>query len=110
MALNDPPARSGRRRAIRSTRSRTLFAILILVLVGCTPAGTPGASPAASTPATPSRITAVISGAPPVLYNKLADPAIAGVGAVEALVNVGMSIQDHTGTTRPRLAESLPAV
>jgi peptide/nickel transport system substrate-binding protein len=32
------------------------------------------------------------------------------VGAVEALVNVGLSIRDHTATARPRLAEALPSL
>jgi peptide/nickel transport system substrate-binding protein len=91
--------------------TRMLSAMLLFLLVGCTPAGTPTSSPAASQPsAAPTRITAVVTGSPPVLSNKLADPAIPGVGAVEALVNVGLSIQDHTATAQPRLAEALPSV
>src|SRR4051812_27214712 len=86
---------------------RLLFTILAFVLVGCAPGGTPATSPSAAQRASaPTRITAVVTGNPPVLYNKLADPAIPGVGAVEALVNVGLSIQDHTATSQPRLAEA----
>ena len=85
-------------------------AMLLVLLAGCAPGGTPASPPSSSQPSAPVRITAVVIGSPPVLSSKLADPAIAGVGAVEALVNVGLSIQDHTGTARPRLAESLPSI
>jgi peptide/nickel transport system substrate-binding protein len=89
-----------------------ISAILVILLAGCTAGGPAASSPsgAGSAPSGPIRITAVVSGAPPVLYNKIADPAIAGVSAVEALVNVGLSLQDQTGVARPRLAESLPSV
>ena len=92
-----------------------ISATLVFLLVGCVGSGTVPSAPAApesSAPARtgPTRITAVVTGNPPVLYNKLADPAIPGVGAVEALVNVGLSIQDHTATARPRLAEALPTL
>src|SRR5437867_557658 len=105
---------AGPRSSMGTTPSRwrggVLSAILVFLLSGCTAGGTPASSPAAPARPAPTRITAVVSGAPPVLYNKIADPAIAGVGAVEALVNAGLSLLDHTGAARARLAESLPSV
>jgi peptide/nickel transport system substrate-binding protein len=87
-----------------------ICAILVFLLTGCSAGTTPASSPAALAPSTPTRITAVVSGNPPVLYSKLADPAIAGVSTIEALVNGGLSVLDHTGTSRARLAESLPSL
>ncbi len=90
---------------------RALAVMLLFLLTGCAPGRAPAGPPAAAAPpSTPTRITAVVTGAPPVLYSKLADPAIAGVSAIEALVNVGLSIQDHAGNSQPRLAEALPSV
>src|SRR5581483_5621594 len=102
------------RLSISLSRARTgasvLFVVSMLLLVSCAPSSPSRPSSPASQPSAPSRIMAVVSGDPPVLYSKLADPAIAGVSAIEALVNVGLSIQDQAGVARPRLAESLPSV
>src|SRR5206468_10511912 len=99
-------------RTVSGKASGAISAILILLLVGCSTAGTPASSSATPQPAPsgPAHITAAVTGNPPGLYNKIADPAIAGVAALEALVNVGLTIQDHAGVSRARLAESLPSV
>ena len=56
-------------------------AVLLLLATGCAaPAANPGQGTGSGAPPAssgPTHITAVVSGAPPLLYNKIADASIA---------------------------------
>src|SRR6266542_6947512 len=91
---------------------RILGAYLGLIVVAGCAAPQPSTSspvPGGGVSAT-KRITAAMSGEPPAMSYKLSPPGVAGVLALEKLVNVGLSVQDETNAYRARLAEALPSV
>src|SRR6266545_2980137 len=84
---------------------------LIVIAAGCAaPQPTTSSPPSSAGIAALKHITAAMSGEPPAMSYKLSPPGVAGVLALEKLVNVGLSVQDETNAYRPRLAEALPSV
>lgn len=102
---------------MRSYRSIVpiLLAVAVIAVIGC---ASPQ-SPAASDPrgvgeqklTAPRRITAVMSGDPHTLYQKLnTNNAVRGIVAVERLVSAGLVVERNDGTLAPQIAEAVPTV
>lgn len=85
-----------------------------VILSGCAAPAQPSASEIASprVPGTPKRLVAAMMSDPPTISreNLAASGSIQGGDVLEALVNSGLSIPDHSGALIPQLAEALPTV
>ena len=91
------------------------IALLLTTMIGCAPAGpAPRSSsepPGSSSPRATKRVTAAIQTESPSLYNQLnPSGARSPGGAVELLVNSGLTTHDNQGTLLPRLAEAVPTL
>lgn len=114
-------ARRGQKLAVvamgetRASTQRTwpaLMAVLALTVAsGC---GAPGSRPAApgQEPSAPAfkRITTAVSGEPTALRTLRATRNVDGTGALEDLVNAGLTGLTASGVLRPQLAEAAPTV
>ena len=85
-----------------------------IVAAGCAPS--PGSAPqraaADGASSAPKQITAAIRSEPPSLYSKLSaqGTTLAGLDALEDLVQAGLATVGDGGTTRAQLAEQLPTL
>src|SRR5688500_4093176 len=98
----------------RVTRIGMFAIIAVVVLAGCAPA-TPAAPGTAreAAPQTPKRITAAIRGQ----ANSMAQArtqrlvgSVAGIDAIEDLVQAGLTHRGIDGTLAPRLAVATPSI
>ncbi len=101
---------------------KTIGAVVCSVatlVVGCAPQapgsaqrGTDGAAPAAT--GAPKRITTAMMGNPPLIYQRIVGGGsggqIPGIDALEALLNVGLTVKDSRGMLRAQLAEAVPTI
>jgi peptide/nickel transport system substrate-binding protein len=100
----------------KSFPTKCALAVAMMVFVSCNSgAGAirPG-QPAADqspTPTEPKRIAIAMLGEPPAVWDdlKIAGGTVPGIGQFEALVTMGLTVEDEAGALHPGLAEAVPS-
>jgi len=100
---------------MRADRSfGVVVALVVLTVTACAPAAPrvdQRSDGAVARPQGPARITAAIRGDPHTLYNTLnLNNAVAGIDALEDLVNAGLSNLDEWAVPFPQLATAVPTL